>query len=80
MACGGMIFIKNFKFQTKKSFHFILLPLIFFIGYYCSKNIKRQSEHPGLRPDTSSLVKMYMKFLLNFLSLHLIEHGSSLFL
>ena len=40
----------------EKSFHSILFHLIF-SGYYCSINLKRQSEHySGLRPDTSSLV------------------------
>ena len=54
MARGGMIFKKSSNFGKKK-FHFILLHFIF-IGYYCSLNIKKQSEHSGLRPDTSSLV------------------------
>ena len=45
-----MVFIKNFKF----SIYFVTFN--FFIGYYCSINIKRQSEHSELRPDTSSLV------------------------
>ena len=31
---------------------------------YCSINLKRQSEHSGLRPDTSSLVLFF--FLFNF--------------
>ena len=44
------------KFQIlEKSFHFILLQLIVSC-YYCSKNHKKQSEHSGLRPDTSSFV------------------------
>ena len=34
---------------------FILFHLIFSC-YYCSINLKRQSEHSGLRPDTSSFV------------------------
>ena len=49
---------------TKKKFiyeiFFYLLHLIF-IGYYCSINLKKQSEHSGLRRDTSSLV--YFKLL-----------------
>ena len=53
-----MIFIKNFKFKKKK-FHFILFRLIFLCYYCCSINLKRQSEHSGFRPDTSSLVKFY---------------------
>ena len=28
--------------------------------YYCSINLIRQSEHSGLRPDTSSLVPVYI--------------------
>ena len=31
MACGGMIFIKKFQILEKKSFHFILFHLIFFM-------------------------------------------------
>ena len=27
--------------------------------YYCSINLKMQSEHSGLRPDTSSLVESF---------------------
>ena len=54
MACGGMIFIKNFK--LKKKIHFILFHLFFFMFYCCSINLKRQSEHSGLRPGMSSLV------------------------
>ena len=54
MLCGEMIFIKSFNFQKKK-FHFNSLHLIF-PCYYCSINLKRQSQHSGLRPDTSSLV------------------------
>ena len=55
-----MIFIKNFKFLKKKN-HFILFYFIF-LCYYCySRNIKRQSEHSGLRPDTSSLVNFIEK-------------------
>ena len=66
MACGGMIFIKNFenfkiKNFRKKSFHFILFQLIFLCYYCCSINLKRQSEHSGLRPDTSSLVLFAIK-------------------
>ena len=53
-----MIFIKNFKFWKKKiSFYFISFN---FLCYYCcSINLKRQSEHSGLRPDSSSLVIIY---------------------
>ena len=56
MACGGMIFIKKFQILEKK--FFILFYFIYFFKCYycCSINLKRQSEHLGLRPDTSSLV------------------------
>ena len=57
MACGGMIFIKNFNFWKKKiSFYFILFYFLCCLCYYCSINVKKQSEFSGLRPDTSSLV------------------------
>ena len=55
MACGVMFFIKNFKFKKKKYFHFIFSYIEFFKVYYCSINLKRQSKHSWLRPDTSSL-------------------------
>ena len=55
MACGGMIFKTISNFRKK---NFILFYYIFFIGYYCSLNIKRQSEHSGLCPDTSTLVPL----------------------
>ena len=62
MACGGMIFKKNFKFKKKSSFYFI--SFIFFMYYCCSINLKRQSEHSGLRPDTSSLVYFIDKIVI----------------
>ena len=52
MTCGGLIFIKNFNFKKKISFYFISFNLF---CYYCSIILKRQSEHSGLCPDTSSL-------------------------
>ena len=51
MACWGMIF-------TKKKTFSVFLRLIF-LCYYCSIDLKMQSEHSGLRPDTSSLVPLY---------------------
>ena len=55
MACGGGVnFTKNLKFE-QKNFIFYLLHLIFSC-YYCSIDLKRQSEHSGTRPDTSSFV------------------------
>ena len=64
MACGGMIFVEKFSNFRKKVFHFILFHLILLccLCYYRSKNVKRQSELSGLRPDTSSLVEMCDKF------------------
>ena len=58
MACYGMIFIKK-KIQILENFffHFILLNLIF-LGYYCSINLKKPSEHSGLCPDTSSFIEI----------------------
>ena len=38
-------------------FHFVQFHLIF-PCYYCSIDVKSQSEHPGPRPDTSSLVRI----------------------
>ena len=40
-------------------FHFIFFIFIF-TCYYCSINLKRQSEHSGLRPDTSNLVLLHL--------------------
>ena len=37
-------------------FQFIFISFNFLCYYCCSINLKRQSEHSGLRPDTSSLV------------------------
>ena len=44
---------------NKKSQTFLFLHLNFSC-YYCSIDLKRQSEHSGLRPDTSSLVQLYV--------------------
>ena len=62
MACGGIIFIKKISNFREKKFHFILFHLIF-LCYYCSINLKRQSEHSGLRPDTSSIVTFFNQVL-----------------
>ena len=55
MACGEMIFIEKFSNFRKKSFSFYFISFNFFccLCYYCSINVKRQSE---LRLDTSRLV------------------------
>ena len=50
-----MIFIKNLQILEEKNF-ILFYFILFFSCYYCSINLKRQSEHSGLRPDTSSLV------------------------
>ena len=58
MVCGGMIFIKKFQILEKEIF--ILFYFVYFFKcYYCSINQKRQSEHSGFRPDTSSLVRIH---------------------
>ena len=50
------------KFQVlEKKIHF------FSVYYCCSKNLKRQSEHSGLRPDTSSC--LCLVFVLIYLCL-----------
>ena len=49
MSCVGMFSQKISKFNL------ILLHLNFSC-FYCSIDLKRQSEHSALRPDTSSLV------------------------
>ena len=50
----GDDFHKNFQILEKK-IDFVLFHW-FFKCFYCSINLKRQSEHSGLRFDTSSLV------------------------
>ena len=58
---------------TKVSFIFILLILFLFISlnliflcYYCSIDLKRQSEHSGLHLKTSSLVRFWCRKKRNF--------------
>ena len=55
MACGGLISQKIWK----KKFNFILLHLTF-PYYYCCIDIRRHSKLSGLRPDTDSLVCMWI--------------------
>ena len=43
----------------------VILLRLNFSFYYCSIDLKRQSEHSGLRPDTSSLVLFIAKFSKN---------------
>ena len=47
-------------------FQFVLLQLIF-LCYNCSIKLKRRSEHSGLRPDTSSLVKFSYGIFFDFI-------------
>ena len=56
LRVGGWFSQKNSNFR--KNFH-----LIFLCFYCCSINLKRQSEHSGLRPDTSSLVLLASKIV-----------------
>ena len=56
----GDDFHKKFQFLEKKIF--ILFLHLIFKCYYCSINLKRQSEHSGLCPDTSSLVLFHFNF------------------
>ena len=58
-----MIFIKKFQILEIFFFYFILFDLIFLCYYCCSINLKSQSEHSGLGPNTSSLVDIKNKFL-----------------
>ena len=44
------------KFQLKQISFFITFNWLMIIMFHCSINLKRQSEHSGLRPDTRSLV------------------------
>ena len=41
--------------------------------YYCSINVKRQSELSGLCPDTSSLVSVCFSLFPNFLKSIILE-------
>ena len=52
---GGWFSQKCSNFRKNFFFDFVIFHWIFKC-YYCSINFKRQSEHSGLRPDTSSLV------------------------
>ena len=55
-----MIFIKKFKLKKKP---FYVISLNFLCHYCCSINLTKQSEHSGLRPDTSSLVLICRRIL-----------------
>ena len=56
-----MIFTKKNLFYPKFFFSFYFIT-INFSCYYCSIDLKRQSEHSGLRPDTSNLVRLKVCF------------------
>ena len=64
------------KFQILEKI-FILFHLIFLCFYCCSINVKRQSEHSGLRPDTSSLVGLGLEPIAIQQNFHLNACGSS---
>ena len=49
MACGLMISTKMSNLEKKS----ILFLITFLSSYYCSIDLKRQSEHFGFCPDTS---------------------------
>ena len=51
-------FHKNLNFQNKFSFYFYYI--LFVSCYYYSIDLKRQSENSELRPDTSSLLDIYL--------------------
>ena len=61
----GDNFHKKFQILEEKKFHYILFHLIL-IRYNCSINLKRQSEHSRLRPDTSNLVIFLFESFVNF--------------
>ena len=48
------------KFSNLKKPSFLLHSTFFY--YYCSIDSKSQSEHSGLRPDTSNFIDFYAKF------------------
>ena len=61
MACGWIYFFKNYQFKS-------------FSSYFCSIELKRQSEHSGLRSDTSSLVNVDALTEKQRLKLVVLEH------
>ena len=64
----GDDFHKKFQILEKK-ISFFLFHLIFLCYNCCSINLKKQSEHSGLRPVTSSLVRSVSFWLQSFLKL-----------
>ena len=72
----GDDFHKKFHILEKKIF-FVLFHW-FFKCYYCSINLKRQSEHSGLRPDTSSLVYFEIGMLNPKIDLFIISCSTNL--
>ena len=62
---GDDFYLKNSNFRGKKfSIHFISFNSLCY--YCCSINLKTQSEHSGLRLDTSSLVSFQFESYENF--------------
>ena len=71
LACGMMNFTKHGVWALhftknsqllEKKFHFNFLHIVF-LCYYCSIDLKRQSEFSGLRLDISSLVHLCFQFI-----------------
>ena len=60
-----MIFIEKFSIFRKKFFIFISFFILCCLCYYCSINVKRQSELSGFCPDTSSLVLLKIIYSLD---------------
>ena len=57
MACGGCFLQKKSQILEEKNINLILLHSIS-LRYYCSINLKMQSEHSRFRPDTNSLASI----------------------
>ena len=77
MACGGGDdFHKKFQSFFIINFFHCFLYLIF-SSDFCFIDLKRQSEHSGLRPDTSSLVFFgfhnYKRIPLNVSGIHFVS-------
>ena len=67
----GDDFQKNFQ-HLEKTFSFLFISLSFLRYYCCSINLKRQSEHSGLCPDTRFAL---IRAVLFQLYVHLPENG-----
>ena len=78
---GGDDFHIEFEIFGESFFFILFNYFLFFKCYYSSVNLKRQSEHSGLCPDTSSLVSVCFTLKLNFyiLSLNRVERSLKVF-